>query len=508
MSYASRDEDTACLHDPERLAALAAYDVLDTPAEPEFDDIVFLASTICETPVALVSLVETDRQWFKATVGFEGSETPIEQSVCAHALALRELLVIPDLSADPRTRRNTLVTGEPSIRFYAGAPLVSPSDQVVGTLCVIDTTPRPGGLTDTQRKGLAALARQVVILLETRRNSLRKDELLRRQRIINSVLRNSANSLIAAQEAGKIGTFEVDIATGDMKVSAEFCRIFDVPVAPAYHASLFESLILPEDRQLASDDVSRKSASASASVEYRVLSVRNGVRWIARDSRFERDTQGRPLRMVGAVQDVTDIKKAEETRELLSQELSHRLKNTLATVQAIASQSLRGIADKEAVAAFRARLVALGNAHDILIQKSWEGATVSDIVAAVVTTLGLESGVRATGPEITLGPQAALSLSLILHELATNALKYGALSKPQGQIDLSWDAQGRGKDAAFGLLWAERGGPLVTKPTKKGFGSRLIQLGLVGNGGVVMDFLPAGLSVEITAPFLQLQQTH
>lgn len=100
-----------------RLAALDAYGILDTAAEPEFDDVVFLASTICETPVALVSLVERDRQWFKARVGFEACETPIEQSVCRHALGSSDLLVIPDLSADPRTRDNTLVTAGPMIRF-------------------------------------------------------------------------------------------------------------------------------------------------------------------------------------------------------------------------------------------------------------------------------------------------------------------------------------------------------------------------------------------------------
>lgn len=106
----------------ERLAALACYGILDTPAEAAFDDAVALAAQLCATPTALVSLVTGDRQWFKARLGFAPGETGLDRSVCVHALAGRGLLVIPDLAADPRTRTNPLVTGEPGIRFYAGAP--------------------------------------------------------------------------------------------------------------------------------------------------------------------------------------------------------------------------------------------------------------------------------------------------------------------------------------------------------------------------------------------------
>jgi GAF domain-containing protein len=148
--------------DPARLAALAGYDILDTTPEKGFDDIVVLARNACETPVALVSLVAADRQWFKARIGFEPCETDLRSSVCAHALVEPDLLVIPDLSTDPRTRDNPLVTGDPRIRFYAGAPLRTRDGVVLGSLCVIDGAPRPGGLTPTQAESLRALAGQVV----------------------------------------------------------------------------------------------------------------------------------------------------------------------------------------------------------------------------------------------------------------------------------------------------------------------------------------------------------
>ncbi|ACB27184.1 PAS domain S-box protein [Methylobacterium radiotolerans] len=168
--------------DPARLAALDGYGILDTPAEQGFDDIVLLASRICGTPVALVSLVAGDRQWFKARVGFDPCETPLSQSVCAHALRQPGLLVIPDLTEDPRTRDNPLVTDEPRLRFYAGARLETPDGMPLGTLCVIDGTPRPEGLTLEQAESLQALARQVMAQMDLHRSMAERDDALRQVR--------------------------------------------------------------------------------------------------------------------------------------------------------------------------------------------------------------------------------------------------------------------------------------------------------------------------------------
>ncbi|MHC2019702.1 PAS domain S-box protein [Methylobacterium sp. CM6247] len=165
-----------------RLAILDDYAILDTDAEQGFDDIVLLASRICQTPVALVSLVASDRQWFKARVGFDACETPLSQSVCANALLQPGLLIIPDLTADPRTRDNTLVTGGPRIRFYAGARLETDEGVALGTLCVIDVEPRPEGLTLAQTESLEALARQVMSQMKLRRSMAARDEAWRKSR--------------------------------------------------------------------------------------------------------------------------------------------------------------------------------------------------------------------------------------------------------------------------------------------------------------------------------------
>jgi GAF domain-containing protein len=171
----------AAVGDAGRLAALVAFDVLDSPPEPEFDDIVQIAATLCDTPIALVSLVSSNRQWFKARVGLESCETSLDKSVCAHGLGQTDLLIIPDLTADPRTCENTLVTGDPNIRFYAGAPLVAEGGNVIGMLCVIDQVARPQGLTLRQQSGLTALSRQVMTNLRLRHVALARDEHIRRQ---------------------------------------------------------------------------------------------------------------------------------------------------------------------------------------------------------------------------------------------------------------------------------------------------------------------------------------
>lgn len=155
------------INQSERLKALAEAGILDTAPDERFDRIVLRATQACDCPVALVSLVADYRQWFKARIGFDLCQTPIEQSVCKYALDQPGILVIPDLTADPRTADNTLVTGEPFIRFYAGARLTGRDGTAIGSLCVIDAKARPNGLTPLQEISLKSLAFECSALINS-----------------------------------------------------------------------------------------------------------------------------------------------------------------------------------------------------------------------------------------------------------------------------------------------------------------------------------------------------
>lgn len=219
-----------------------------------------------------------------------------------------------------------------------------------------------------------------------------------------------------------------------------------------------------------------------------------------------------PLRAGGvavALRDVTEraeaqrkMREAEEHLRLMVLELNHRVKNNLATVQAIAIQTLRGTeSPAEAREAFLRRITALAAAHDILTHEQWDGAGVAEIAEGVLGALdGAAQRVKLQGPALRLSPKAALSLSMAFHELGTNALKYGALSRPDGEVRLTWRCVGA--PAVLEVDWCERGGPPVSSPKARGFGSRLLEHGLAAelSGEVKMIFEPEGLHCIIRAP--------
>jgi len=170
----------------ERLAALKEYHILDTGTEQSYDDITTLAAHICEVPIAMISLVDEVRQWFKSKVGLEQQQTSRDVAFCAHAILQNEPFIVGDATKDRRFADNALVTGEPYIRFYIGIPLINPEGLALGTLCVVDHQPRQ--LSAAQQEALQALSRQVMALLELRRVSARLAEALDNVKTLQGLL--------------------------------------------------------------------------------------------------------------------------------------------------------------------------------------------------------------------------------------------------------------------------------------------------------------------------------
>ncbi len=211
------------------------------------------------------------------------------------------------------------------------------------------------------------------------------------------------------------------------------------------------------------------------------------------------------LGLAFAVRMATQIAHAEAMNELLINELNHRVKNSLATVQSIAARTFRGLNDPhDTRQKFDARLVALGRAHDILSEEKWRSADIREMIERVLAPHGTRDAARfhLAGPDLRLSPQAALIASMVLHELATNAAKYGALSVPGGEVSIAWDIINRDGKPSAELRWSERGGPRVEAPTRQGFGSTLIEQGLPAQlGGTAhFDYAPEGLVCTVNFP--------
>ncbi len=220
-----------------------------------------------------------------------------------------------------------------------------------------------------------------------------------------------------------------------------------------------------------------------------------------------RDRDGKLTGYAAIAHDITTRKAQEKTRQLLLDELNHRVKNTLAMVQSIARLTLRQTKSPEDFAAsFTGRIQALAGAHDVLTASSWHGASIASLVRdqLILGDTGL-GRINSSGPSVKLDPQTAVALSLVLHELGTNANKYGALAAASGNVDLSWETAESGK--VLNMRWQELGGPRVTEPNKRGFGTFIIEQSLNGlDGEAQLRFEPAGLVCDMWLPIRKAKQ--
>ncbi|GEB41311.1 GAF domain-containing protein [Gluconobacter sphaericus] len=666
----------------ERPDDLNMYGDLRAFSDLDLDDIAVAAAAVCRTPIALVSILDGDQLWFSARVGTDQPSGALANSGCAPVIARGVPVVIPDMLADPETRKNGLVCGAPGLRFYAGYPLFTVEDEVFGTLCVVDHQTRPQGLSQAENSGLAALARQAMRLMEMRRETVAQERRLTAQQIRRERATRQARQAEAerrqtlekyaiqqaAGAAGGVGIYEYDLTSGDIAVSPEVCRIIGLPVTDVITARQWVGQVHEDDKPQIPVLSQLLDGSAPLKLEYRVVRADDQrERWVLRQGVLDRDEAGRPVRLIGTIQDITpernatsrlttllavgdalrmattrrealtksgqllgqrlevqrvgfatvtvrdelftidqgwcapgmpvlsgelsfkafrrtsdllrsgavlilddlsspswmreereacramqveaqiivpkidhgeltgclfvhsalprewtldetsfiraaadrifaalDEWDAETRQEIVNHEILHRLKNTLSIVQSLAHQGFRSVDDQGPLTTFTSRLVALSAAHDLLMRRNWQSTDLASLVQGVLTPLGVENRVQVSGAFLKLGPDTATSFSMLLHELATNAMKYGALSVAEGTVSLHWTTTGTGEGAVMSLQWREAGGPQVTPPARTGFGVRLLKAGLGRHGKTELHYAPTGLCADLTAPILSL----
>ncbi len=312
--------------------------------------------------------------------------------------------------------------------------------------------------------------------------------------------------LAATYEHAAIGISEIDPTGRILRVNEAICSITGYSREELQQSVLFR-FTHPEDVDF-DRDAFRKQVAGDLdfySVEKRFVRQDGRAIWISVRSSSVCDAAGQLLYVVRVMQDITEAKLAEQRQKLLIDELNHRVKNTLATVQSLAAQTARRAASPRAFSeSFEGRLIALSKAHDQLTMHHWESADLRDLLSGAIAPHSGDPGrVVLRGEDVRLRPRAVLTLAMAFHELITNAAKYGALSEPAGRVEIRWqlmqDETGR---PLLRIDWHEEGGPAVSAPERRGFGSRLIEEGIAAElgGSARLSYEPEGLRCEIAIP--------
>lgn len=330
-----------------------------------------------------------------------------------------------------------------------------------------------------------------------------------RRREAEAALQHSEELLRLSQEAGRVGSFEWDIQRSTSRHSREYERLYGVPAGElAGSREGWLAGIHPDDkaavlnqRRAALDDRLEEHQ-----IEFRIVRPDGSIRWVEARSRAFYDAKGEPQRLVGVNVDITDRKESEQRQSLLLHELNHRVKNVLANIHALWSQTRRSSAPNELSDAFEGRLKSFARTHQALLESGFEAASMQSLADQELEpylNLGADLGlVDIEGPELSLKAHAAQMIALALHELATNSAKYGALGAQRGRVSLRWSIAANGGHRVVRILWREAGARDAASPSRSGFGRTLLERIVPGalEGAATLEFLPTGALYELEFP--------
>jgi two-component sensor histidine kinase/DNA-binding response OmpR family regulator len=332
---------------------------------------------------------------------------------------------------------------------------------------------------------------------KTRELEALNNELEQRVAERTTALREIEQSRTLALAAGNMGSWELNVRTGRWTVDEGQYRIFGIDPRTQTPADGVASLFHPDDwANLQRLLYSATPTSRTFQTEVRIVRESGEIRWCLVAAAVTLDAHDNPERISGVTIDITDRKEAEHKQSLLAREVDHRARNALAVVQAIIRLG-KATTIEDYIGSVEGRVRALATSHELLSQSRWQGADIARLVTEEFAPYQTDGECRAAweGPAIILPADKAQTIALMIHELATNAAKYGALSVPAGRVHLSWDLQ----DGRFLLAWRESGGPAPSKPQSKGFGTRIIEASLNRSKGDIAEFdwRPEGLLCRI-----------
>jgi PAS domain S-box-containing protein len=460
----------------------SSYANTDDELARQLDSTARLAARICDAPVALAILMDGDRQLIVGKAGLDLTEFHHPTASTAMTDPGDDLLVVLDSAADPRFAAHPLVAGKTGARFYAGRPLRSPQGHLIGSFGVLDTLPRDG-LSPGQCEALHTLADAAAALLERLRIERESRSAIHDLRQRFEVLADAMPQLVWSTDAHGMSDY----------FNRGWCDFTGAPPEASFGAEWMQ-FVHPDDLKVANDAWTGAVASKQDyEVEYQLRRSDGQYRWMIARGLPIRDESGAVIRWLGTCTDIHEQKTEVERQEVLSRELSHRIKNIFAVIGGLISMTVRRRPElADAGRELQERVLALGRAHDFVrphSDRSRPGFTRSSLKGMLGQLLAPyqsadNARILIVGEDLDVDDRSATALALMFHELATNAAKYGALASADGRVELCIGKDG--PDVVFD--WSESGGPPVPPKVERGFGTDLVDMSVTRQLGGRLDY--------------------